>query len=106
MDDTSEFILRSTRLVNFKFTVTKKVEDKPKFLIIKADTDTLVHDFRLALKKKITDTLCIKCSIFRVQLYESLCTCIYLVVQVLLISKQKYLEPYKVIHTVFYYVYD
>ena len=40
----SEFILRSTRLVNFEFRVTKKVEDIPECLVIKTDTDTFVQE--------------------------------------------------------------
>ena len=42
MDDDKEFIPRSARLVNFDFRVTKKVENNPEFLVIKADTDSIV----------------------------------------------------------------
>ena len=57
MTHDDDFIPRSARLVNFDFRVSKKVEDHPEFLMVKADTDTLVHNFRLALKSKIVDTL-------------------------------------------------
>ena len=69
MDDDADFIPRSARLVNFEFRVTKKVENHPEFRVIKTDTDSLVHEFRLALKQKIADTLRIECSILRAELY-------------------------------------
>ena len=56
MDDDSEFIPCSARLVNLEFRVTKKVENNPEFLVIKTETDTLVLDFKLTLKAKIENT--------------------------------------------------
>ena len=53
MDDDSEFIPRSARMVNFGFRVTKVVENSLEFLAIKADTDTLVLEFKLALKQQV-----------------------------------------------------
>ena len=53
MDDDSEFIPRSARMVNFGFRVTKVVENSPEFLAIKADIDTLVLEFKLALKQQV-----------------------------------------------------
>ena len=44
-------------MVNFEFRVTKKVENNPEFLVIKAVTDTFVLDFKLALKVNIIQTL-------------------------------------------------
>ena len=89
MDDDSDFIPRSARLVNFEFRVTKKVENNPEFLVIKADTDTLVEEFRLALKQKIMQTLKIECDLLRTELYEHLCINLHLVVQAFLITEQK-----------------
>ena len=53
MDDDSDFIPRSARMVNFDFRVTKKVGNSPEFLSIKTDTETLVIEFRLAFIQKI-----------------------------------------------------
>ena len=95
MDDDDDFIPRSARLVNFDFRVTKKVENNPEFLVIKADTDTLVQEFRLALKHKIMDTLRIECGILRTELYENLATNIHHVVQAQLVSEQKKIDANK-----------
>ena len=72
MGDDREFIPRSARMVNFDFRVTKKVEDNPEFLVVKADTDALMLEFKLALKRKIMETLQIQCKILRDELYENL----------------------------------
>ena len=103
MDDDSEFIPRSARLVNFEFRVTKKVENNPEFLVIKADTDTLVEEFRMALKQKIMQTLKIECDLLRTELYKHLCINLHLVVQAFLITGQKNLDPHKVVSTITHY---
>ena len=51
MEGDSELIPCSARLVNFKFKVTKKVENNPDLLVIKADANTLIQEFRLELRK-------------------------------------------------------
>ena len=61
MDDDEDLIPCSARMVNFEFWVTKKVEYDPDFLVIKAGTETLVLDFKLAPKVKIMQTLQIEC---------------------------------------------
>jgi len=106
MDDDDDFIPRSARLVNFEFRVTKKVENHPEFRVIKTDTDTLVHEFRLALKQKIAETLRIECSILRAELYENFITSLHLVTQAHLIAEQKSLNPHKVISTIFHNYYE
>ena len=103
MEDDSDFIPRSARLVNFEFRVTKKVENNPEFLVIKSDTDTLVTDFRLALKQKIMQTLKIECDLLRTELYEHLCINLHLVVQAFLITEQKKMDPHKVVSTITHY---
>ena len=70
MDDDSDFIPRSARMVNFDFRVTKKVENSPEFLAIQADTNTLVQEFRQALKQKIKQTLKIEIDLLRTEFYE------------------------------------
>ena len=52
MDDNEELVPHSTRLVNFEFQVTKKIDTSPDFIAIKADTNVLVNIFILALKEK------------------------------------------------------
>ena len=88
MDDDSDFIPRSAWMVNFDFRVTKKVEDSPEFIVIKTDTDTLVLEFKLALKSKIMKTIQIECKILRDDLYKNLMTNLHLVVQAKLIRDQ------------------
>ena len=100
MDDDSDFIPRSARMVNFDFRVTKKVENSPEFLAIKADTDTLVLEFKLALKQKIMKTLELECKLLREDLYAHLCINIHMVVQAFLITEQVNLDPHKVISTI------
>ena len=74
LDDEKNTLPRSvTRLVNFDFKVTKKVENNPEFLIIKADTDTLVQEFKLKLKEQVIQTLQLTCRMLREDLYENLC---------------------------------
>ena len=103
MDDDSDFIPRSARLVNFEFRVTKKVENSPEFLAIQADTDTLVQEFRQALKQKIRQTLKIEIDLLRTEFYEHLCTSFHLVVQAFLITEQAALDPHKVVSTMTHY---
>ena len=105
MDDDSDFIPCSARLVNFEFRVTKVVEIDPEFLVIKADTDTLVLEFKLALKQKIMKTLQLECRQLRAKLYENLCINLHLVVQAYLITEQLKLNPHKVISTIMHYNY-
>ena len=50
MDDNDEFILRSARLVNFEYRITKKLEANPELLAIKDDIDAIVNKFQIALK--------------------------------------------------------
>jgi len=106
MENDDEFIPRSARLVNFDFRVSKKVEDHPEFLVVKADTDTLVHNFRLALKSKIVDTLKIECALLRTELYENLVTSVHLAVQAQLVSEQQDIDAHKIISIITHYYYD
>ena len=80
--------------------MTKKVENNPEFLVIKADTNALVEEFRLILKQKIMKILKIEYDFLRTELYDHLCINLDLVVQDLLITKQKKMDPHKV------YIYD
>ena len=106
MDDDSDFIPRSARMVNFEFRVTKKVENSPEFLAIKAETDTLVLEFKLNLKQKIMDTLRIECLMLREEFYEQLVTKLHFVVKAQLLTKQSQIDPHKIISTIFHYYYD
>ena len=81
MDDDSNFIPRSPRMVNFDFRVTKKVENNSDYMVVKADTDVIVLEFKLALKYKIMDMLQIECKSLRDELYENLVTNLHRVVQ-------------------------
>ena len=103
MDDDKEFIPRSARLVNFDFRVTKKVENNPEFLVIKADTNSIVQEFKLALKLKIMHTLQLECRMLREELYENLCINLHLMVTAQLISDQSSLDPHIVISTLLHY---
>lgn len=48
MDDNRYFISCSARIVNFNFGVSKKVENNLlEFLVIQADTYTLILEFKL-----------------------------------------------------------
>ena len=104
MEDDYDFLPRSARNAsNFEFSVSKKVEDNPEFLVIQAETDAIVKDFKLALKQKVMSTLKIDCTILRDDLFEQLCIKLHLVIQAHLITEQLNLDPHKVISTILHY---
>ena len=72
MSDDEDFILRSARLVNFEFRVTKEVEVYPDFVVIKDDTTNLVNKFKKDLKTKIMETLEIEIALLKKHLYDNL----------------------------------
>ena len=107
LDDEKDTLPRSvTRLVNFDFKVTKKVENNPEFLVIKADTEIIVQEFKLKLKQKVMHTLQLTCRMLRDELYENLCVNLHLVTQAQLISDQSNLDPHKVISTILHYHFE
>ena len=103
MDDDSEFIPCSTRMVNFYFRVTKKVENSPEFMTIKAGTYTIVLEFKLALKQKIMKTLQVECDFLRAELYKHICIDLHMVVQAFLITEQVKVDPHKAISIFLHY---
>ena len=56
MGDNDDFIPHSARMVDFNFRVIEKVENSQEFLVIQADTYTLVQEFKLLLQHKIMET--------------------------------------------------
>ena len=92
MEDDADFIPRSARLVEFEFRTSKMVEDSPEFQIVKADTISLVSEFRLALKAKIIATLKIEIALLRTGMYENLMQCMHKCIAAHLISEQKNLD--------------
>ena len=104
LDDDKDTLPRSvTRLVNFNFKVTKKVENNPEFLIIKADTDTIVQEFKLKMKEQVMQTLQLTCRMLREELYENLCINLHLITQAQLIADQSDLDPHQVMSTILHY---
>ena len=100
MEDDSDYIPRSvTKLINFDFRVTKSIENNPEFLVIKADTDTLIQEFKLGLKRKVMEKLKLEIRILRNELFEHLCINLHLVIQAFLISEQLKTDPHKTIST-------
>ena len=97
MEDDAEFIPRSARLVEFEFRTSKKVEDSPEFQTVKADTISLVSEFRLALKAKIIATLKIEIALLRTEMYENLMQSIHKCITAHLISDQKNLDVHQIV---------
>ena len=86
MDNNREFIPHFDRMVNFDFWVTKKVENSPEFITVKAETNNLVLEFKLTLKRKVMETLKNDCKILRNEIYDHLAKILHLIIQAQLIS--------------------
>ena len=103
MDDDQDYIPRSANLINFEFRVTKEVENHDEFLVIKADTDQLMSEFKGAIKLKIMQALQLECRLLREKFYENVCTNMHLMVQAQLITDQSNLDPHKIVSTCLFY---
>ena len=106
MEDDTEFIPRSARLVNFEFRVTKKVEVLPEFLEVQAATNVMIQDFRFDLKVKIMQTLQIEINLLRESLYQNLAKELHSIVQATLVSKNNKAKPHVIVSSVIHYHYD
>ena len=97
MEDDDEFIPRSARIIDFEFRVNKEVENTEEFKSINAETQILMNDFRLNLKKKVMETLALQIKLIRESLINNIIKQLNLIVAAQLLANGKDTSPHLII---------
>ena len=102
MEDDVEIIPRSAP-INFKFRVSKHVEDCTEFVTINTETTNIISDFQIQLKQQIMKVLDLEIKQLRSHMYTNLCKHINLIVQAILVSEGKAVSPHLIVITFMHY---
>ena len=106
MEDDDEFIPRSARIINFEFRVNKEVENTEEFKSINADTQILMNDFRINLKRKVMETLTLEIKLIRSSLINNLVKQINLIVTAQLLTNGKDTSPHLIVSYIMHHHHD